>query len=153
MVTAIWIHYGNDGVMRYTKTISNIKEGWHTMRKLILTVGVIGALSLASTAYAVALTPSDYSQDVTAGQNELKNDPAAKNNAVGVNGNEDNQAQVDNGQVAVDETVGSQEASMGDSQAGETMHGEASTGQSETTPAANGGSTSSDGGSSQGAQQ
>lgn len=101
------------------------------MKKLLLTLGVVAPLALAGVAYAETTTPSDYAQDVTAGQSQLTSDQNAKTQANEVKDGENVEGQVDDGQVGVDEKVGQQEGEMGDNESGETTHGEAHSGSQE----------------------
>lgn len=102
------------------------------MKKLLLIIGTAAPLALAGVAYA-ATVPSDYAQDVTAGQSQLSTDPTAKAQADGVKGGESVKGQIDDGQVEVDETVGDQESNMEDGQSGEAVHGDASSGESDSS--------------------
>jgi hypothetical protein len=123
-----------------------------TLRKTLLTVAVIAPLAVAGVAYASTTTvPSDYSQDVTAGQNQLNADTNAKTQANEAKGSEAVEGQIDDGQVQVDETVGDQESNMGDNQSGETSHDQADSGSSDqsTGSTANSDLTQTRGGASQ----
>jgi hypothetical protein len=100
------------------------------MKKLFLLAGfVVLPLATVSVAYALpenTTQPSDYSQDVSAGQKELANDQSAKNKANEVNKDENTLAEVDDVEETVTETVGSQEDNMGQDVSGESVHGDAS---------------------------
>jgi hypothetical protein len=100
------------------------------MKKLFLLAGLVMLpLTTVSVAYALPVNttqPSDYSQDVTAGQKELANDQSAKNKANEVNNDENTLAEVDDVEETVNETVGSQEDNMGKDVSGESIHGDAS---------------------------
>lgn len=105
------------------------------MKKLLLIAGVAAPLALSGAVYA-ATVPSDFAKDVNAGQSQLSSDQNAKTQANEVKDGESVEAQVDDGQVQVDETVGQQENNMDDNQSGEASHSEAST---STSDSANGG--------------
>lgn len=102
------------------------------MKKLLLIAGVAAPLALAGVAFAVTV-PSDYVQDVTAGQTQLSTDQSAKTQADAVKGGESVDGQVDGAQEQVDETVSDQESNMGDTQSGEAVHGDASSGESDSS--------------------
>ena len=115
------------------------------IKKILLIAGIAAPLAFAGVAYAVTV-PSDFAQDVTAGQNQLNGDQSAKTQANEVKDGENVEGQVDDGQVQVDETVGQQEGNMGDNEGGEAAHGEANSGSSESsTNGSNSGSSSSPG--------
>lgn len=121
------------------------------MKRILLALGVIASLNFAGVVYAEATVPSDYNQDVTAGQNQLASDQNAQIQAKEVKDGENLEGQVDDGQVQVDEEVGQQEGEMGASVSGETTHGEAQSGSEEQS--INGsdaaGTTQTDGGENQ----
>lgn len=100
------------------------------MKKLFILAGfVVLPLATVSVAYALpenTTQPSDYSQDVTAGQKELANDQSAKNKANEVKNDENTLAEVDDVQESVNEIVGNQEDNMGQGVSGESIHGNAS---------------------------
>lgn len=110
--------------------------------RIVISFLAITVLATAGTAYALSTHPSDYSQDITAGQKELVNDQAAKNQAGKVNAAENTVGQVDDSEVGVDETVGQQEGDMGQDQAGESQHGDANV--SESTEHSDAGSPATD---------
>lgn len=95
------------------------------MKKLLLIAIIVLPLATTSAALAVTMQPSDYQQDVTAGQKELASDQVAKNQAGEVGTAEHADGQVDNGEATVEQTVGEQESNMGDKEGGESVHGDA----------------------------
>ena len=101
------------------------------MKRLLL-AGVVAPLAFMGVVYA-ATVPSDYAQDVTAGQNQLATDQTAKIQADAITAGENVQGQVDEAQVQVDETISDQESEMGDNQTAEVTHGDATSGLSDST--------------------
>jgi hypothetical protein len=111
------------------------------IKKLILAAGVTAPLAFTGVGFA-ATTPSDYAQDVQAGQNQIHEDADAKSHANEVKEGEIVEGQVDDGDVEVNETVGEQENGAGDSQHGGSSH----EGASESSGSSNGGHSPNGGG-------
>lgn len=91
----------------------------------------------ASAAFAVTV-PSDYARDISDGQAEAQAHPDVAAYEKEVTDNEDNsQAQVDDGQVKTDQTVGTQEGQMDDKDSGEMQPTSSTTDANSTMPAVN----------------